>query len=71
MIDKDLQIRKLQAQLNIERVKCSICVEGLTAIKNSNDLVKGYDDINETLKEEEKLITKTIDAHNFSTIKKI
>ena len=28
MIDKDLQIKKLQAQLNIERVKCSICVEG-------------------------------------------
>ena len=40
MIDKDLQIRKLQAQLNIERVKCSICVEGLTAIKNSNDPMK-------------------------------
>tara|TARA_Y100001973_G_scaffold25646_1_gene38436 strand:- start:7565 stop:9484 length:1920 start_codon:yes stop_codon:yes gene_type:complete len=43
----------------------------LLAIKNSNDLVKGYDDINETLKEEEKLINKTIDAHNFSTTKKI
>tara|TARA_R100001224_G_scaffold49843_1_gene28749 strand:+ start:6482 stop:8401 length:1920 start_codon:yes stop_codon:yes gene_type:complete len=43
----------------------------LLAIKNSNDLVKGYDDINETLKEEEKLINKTIDAHNFSTRKKI
>ena len=43
----------------------------LLAIKNSNDLVKGYDEINETLKEEEKLITKTIDAHNFSTTQKI
>ena len=43
----------------------------LLAIQNSNDLVKGYDDINETLKEEEKLINKTIDAHNFSTTQKI
>ena len=43
----------------------------MLAIKNSQELVKGYDDIKETLKEEEKLITKTIDAHNFSTKKKI
>ena len=36
----EFECQKLQAKLTIYKVKFQICLEGLTAIKNSNDPMK-------------------------------